>query len=60
MTVIEHGKKGPMCIVRFTQERGAVSSFHKVVNTMKTVFESRGLLLTDKQKIKMIVKTLNA
>lgn len=60
MTVIEHGKRGPLSIVRFTQERGAASSFHKVVDTMKTVFESRHLLVTDKRKTKMMVKTLNA
>ncbi|GJC97150.1 hypothetical protein ColKHC_05976 [Colletotrichum higginsianum] len=60
MTVIEHGKKGPLCIVRFTQERGAASSFHKVVDTVRTVFGSRGLLVTDKSKEKMMIKTLNS
>ncbi|TEA11049.1 putative serine/threonine-protein kinase HSL1 [Colletotrichum sidae] len=60
MTVIEHGKKGPLCIMRFTQERGAASSFHKVVDTVRTVFESRGLLVVDKRKEKMMIKTLNS
>lgn len=60
MTVIEHGKKGPLCIVRFTQERGAASSFHKVVDTVRTVFGSCGLLVTDKSKEKMMIKTLNS
>lgn len=60
MTVIEHGKKQPLSIVRFTQERGAASSFHQVVSTMKVIFDSRNLLVTDRSKQKMMVKTLNS
>ncbi|KAM0527237.1 hypothetical protein ACHAPS_002914 [Verticillium nonalfalfae] len=60
MTVIEHGKRGSLSIVRFTQERGAASSFQKVVDTIKSVFGSRHLLVTDKRKSKMMIKTLNS
>lgn len=60
MTVIEHGKRGALSIARFTQERGAASSFHKVVDTLKTVFGSRNLVVTDKRKSKMMIKTLNS
>ncbi|KAM0333604.1 hypothetical protein ACHAQA_002269 [Verticillium albo-atrum] len=60
MTVIEHGKRGSLSIVRFTQERGAASSFHKVVDTLKAVFGSRHLVVTDKRKSKMMIKTLNS
>ncbi|KAI9163272.1 putative serine/threonine-protein kinase HSL1 [Paramyrothecium foliicola] len=60
MTVIEHGKRQPLCIVRLTQERGAASSFHKVVETMKAVFASRNLLVTDKGRQRMMIKTLNS
>lgn len=60
MTVIEHGKKQPLSIVRFTQERGAASSFHKVVETMTAIFEARNLVVADKSKQKMMIKTLNA
>lgn len=60
MTVIEHGKKQPLCIVRLTQERGAASSFHKVVETMKVVFGKRNLLVTDKGRQRMMIKTLNS
>ncbi|CAM1502103.1 Fc.00g040870.m01.CDS01 [Cosmosporella sp. VM-42] len=60
MTVIEHGKKQPLSIIRFTQERGAASSFHRVVDTMKVVFDCRGLLVADRNKQKMMIKTLNA
>lgn len=60
MTVIEHGKKQPLSIVRFTQERGAASSFHRVVDTMRAMFDSRHLVVTDKNKRKMVIKTLNS
>ena len=60
MTVIEHGKRNHLSILRFTQERGAASSFHRVVDTMSGVFTSRGLHVADKRKAKMMVKTLNS
>jgi serine/threonine-protein kinase HSL1, negative regulator of Swe1 kinase len=60
MTVIEHGKRQPLSIVRFTQERGAASSFHRVVETIKMVFEARKLTVEDRAKQKMMIKTLNA
>ncbi|KAI0447245.1 hypothetical protein F4803DRAFT_500316 [Xylaria telfairii] len=60
MTVIEHGKRSQLCIARFTQERGAASSFHRVVDTMSSVFKERNLLVVEKRKVKMMIKTLNS
>ncbi len=60
MTVIEHGKRGALSIVRFTQERGAASSFQRVVDTIKTIMGTRNLLVTDERKEKMMIKTLNS
>ncbi|KAI1811073.1 hypothetical protein GGS20DRAFT_137239 [Poronia punctata] len=60
MTVIEHGKRGHLSIARFTQERGAASSFHKVVDTINSVFSVRNLLIVEKRKVKMMIKTLNS
>ncbi|CAN8100656.1 unnamed protein product [Discula destructiva] len=60
MTVIEHGKRNHLSITRFTQEKGAASSFHKVVDTMHNVFSSRTLVVQDGRKAKMMVKTLNS
>jgi len=60
MTVIEHGRRSHLSIARFTQERGAASSFHKVVETLETVLKCRGLLVADERKKRMMVKTLNA
>lgn len=60
MSVIEHGKKQPMCIVRISQERGAASSFNRVAQTIKTVFENRNMVVADKNTRKMMIKTLTA
>jgi serine/threonine-protein kinase HSL1 (negative regulator of Swe1 kinase) len=60
MTVIEHGKRSHLSIARFTQERGAASSFHKVVDTLETVMKSRGMLVTDERKHRRMVKTLTS
>ncbi|OTB15366.1 hypothetical protein K445DRAFT_117549 [Daldinia sp. EC12] len=60
MTVIEHGRRNQLCIVRFTQERGAASTFNKVIDTMDDIFLARGLLIVDKYKTKMMIKTLNS
>ncbi|KAH9884872.1 hypothetical protein F4778DRAFT_523127 [Xylariomycetidae sp. FL2044] len=60
MTVIEHGKHHPLSIVRFTQEKGAASSFHKVMKAVHDEFTSRHLLVINKQRAKMMVKTLYA
>jgi serine/threonine-protein kinase HSL1 (negative regulator of Swe1 kinase) len=59
MTVIEHGKKFPLSIARFTQEKGAQSSFIKIVETLETVLRSRGMIV-DERKRRMMIKTLNA
>ncbi|PSR93838.1 hypothetical protein BD289DRAFT_451656 [Coniella lustricola] len=60
VTVIEHGKRNHLSIIRFTQEKGAASSFHKVVDTMNSVFSSRNILVQDERKSKMMIKTLNS
>lgn len=60
MTVIEHGRKYPLSIVRFTQEKGAASSFYKVVETLETVLKSRGMLVSDDRKKRMMIKTLQS
>lgn len=58
MTVIEHGARSALSIARVTQERGAASSFHKVVDTIETVCQCKGLLVADERKRKMMIKTL--
>jgi len=59
MTVIEHGKRSHLSIARFTQEQGAASSFHKVVETLENLLKLRGMLITDERKKRMMIKTLS-
>ncbi|KAL5606339.1 hypothetical protein BROUX41_002756 [Berkeleyomyces rouxiae] len=60
MDAFEHGSNQPLCIVRFTQERGAASTFQYVVGATKEWFSSCDKLVTDRQKARMMIKTLNA
>lgn len=60
MTVIEHGKRNQLSIARFIQEKGAASSFNRVVDAIHSTFSTRALLVTDKRKVNMMIKTLNS
>ncbi|PBP27240.1 serine/threonine-protein kinase GIN4 [Diplocarpon rosae] len=60
MTVIEHGKRNHLSIVRFTQEQGAASTFHKFVETLESVMRVRNFLVADERKKRMMIKTLNS
>jgi serine/threonine-protein kinase HSL1 (negative regulator of Swe1 kinase) len=46
-TVLEHGRKGNLSIARFTQAKGAASSFYKVVDTLAAVLKERDLTVED-------------
>ena len=46
-TVLERGRKANLALARFTQEKGAKSSFDRVVKTMERVLGERGLLVED-------------
>ncbi|KAH8811491.1 hypothetical protein F5884DRAFT_843141 [Xylogone sp. PMI_703] len=60
MTIVEHGKRSHLSIAKFTQERGAASSFYKVVETLEMVLKCRGYLVMDEHKKEMMVQTLKA
>ena len=44
--------------MKFTQEKGAASSFYKVVDTLETVLKERDLLVMDAQRRKGIERSL--
>lgn len=46
-TVLEQGRTSNLSIARFTQERGAASSFYKVVDTLEAVLKERELTVED-------------
>jgi serine/threonine-protein kinase HSL1 (negative regulator of Swe1 kinase) len=60
MTVVEHGSRSHLSIARFIQEKGSASSFNKVVQTLEAVLSHKDILVTDKVKREMMVKTLKA
>ena len=57
-TVLDHGRRARLCIGRFTQEKGAASSFYKVFDTLETVLHSRDLLVDDDTKRRAMEKAL--
>jgi len=46
-TVLHLGRKANLSIARFTQEKGAKSSFEKVVAAVEGVLGARGLVIED-------------
>lgn len=46
-TVLHLGRKANLSIARFTQEKGAKSSFEKVVAAVEGVLRARGLVIED-------------
>lgn len=57
-TVLEHGRRGNLCVVRMTQERGAASSFFKVVETLEGALKLRGLIVKDRARKRKMEKEL--
>ncbi|KAF2098131.1 Pkinase-domain-containing protein [Rhizodiscina lignyota] len=48
--VLEHGRRAQLTLVRFTQTRGAASSFRRVVEVIADVMEAKGLLCEDEER----------
>lgn len=59
-TVLEHGRHANLSLVRFRQERGAASSFGKVVDTLQVVLRQREILVQDPARAKKMAKVLDA
>lgn len=59
-TVLEHGRQANLSVVRFKQERGAASSFNKVVDTLSIVLKQRGMVVEDPARAKKMSQVLDA
>ncbi|KEF61281.1 CAMK/CAMKL/GIN4 protein kinase [Exophiala aquamarina CBS 119918] len=57
-SVLEHGRKANLSVIKFTQERGAASTFTKIVETLETNFRKRDLLMIDPVRKRGIEKSL--
>ncbi|KAL9029633.1 MAG: hypothetical protein Q9196_002147 [Gyalolechia fulgens] len=51
-TVLERGRKANLALARFTQEKGAKSSFERVVRTLEQVVDGKGLLVENEEMAK--------
>ena len=49
-TVLHQGRKANLSIARFTQEKGAKSSFERVIAALEKVLSGRGLLVLDEKQ----------
>ncbi|KAJ5657431.1 uncharacterized protein N7484_001080 [Penicillium longicatenatum] len=58
-TVLEHGRQANLSLVKFKQERGAASSFNKVVDTVHQIMKSRGLIVEDPTRAKKMARVLD-
>lgn len=58
-TVLEHGRHANLSVVRFRQERGAASSFHRVVDTLEMFMKRRNLTVEDPARSKKMIKILD-
>lgn len=50
-TVLEHGRKANLSIARFTQEKGAKSSFERVMEALERVLRERGCVVEEGKKV---------
>ena len=55
-TILHRGRRANMAIARFTQEKGAKSSFMRVVLGLETALRERGLLIEDQAQVEEIRK----
>ncbi|QGA12665.1 hypothetical protein EYB26_000309 [Talaromyces marneffei] len=58
-TVLEHGRHANLSLVRFRQERGAASSFHKVVDILELTLKRRSFIVEDPVRSKKMIKILD-
>ena len=56
--VLEHGHRANLCLARFTQTRGAASSFRKVVDIVEEVCRARCMLVEDEEKKASMMEVL--
>lgn len=56
--VLEHGRRANLCLARFTQTRGAASSFRKVFDIIEDICRARCMLVEDEEKKASMMEVL--
>ncbi|KGO68115.1 hypothetical protein PITC_053730 [Penicillium italicum] len=59
-TVLEHGHQANLSLVRFKQERGAASSFNKVVEAVQSTLMRRGMVVEDPTRANKMARILDS
>lgn len=57
--MLEHGRQANLSVVRFKQERGAASTFHKVVDMLCVMLKKRDMLVDDPVRAKNMARVLD-
>jgi serine/threonine-protein kinase HSL1, negative regulator of Swe1 kinase len=57
-TIAEYGRRANLSLARFTQEKGAASSFHKVVNTLEDLLIERRTLVENPKRAQKMANLL--
>ncbi|KAJ8117782.1 hypothetical protein OPT61_g1092 [Boeremia exigua] len=57
--LLEHGQRAHICLARFTQTRGAASSFRKVVDIVEDVCRAKSMLVEDPGKQATMMEALS-
>lgn len=55
-TVLERGRRANLSVMKFTQEKGAASSFYRVVDTLESVLRENNILVNDMERKKGIMR----
>lgn len=53
-TLLRRGRRANIAIARFTQEKGAKSSFERVFEALEQILKARGLVVEDKKLMKQM------
>ncbi|KAF4537662.1 hypothetical protein BFW01_g11178 [Lasiodiplodia theobromae] len=57
-TVLQQGRRAQLCVGRFTQTRGAASSFRKVVDILEDVLKGKGIIIEDEARAREVAAIL--
>ena len=57
--VLEDNKRANLCLARFTQTRGAASSFRRAVDVVEEICGEKGLLVGDERRKAAMCEVLN-
>ena len=57
-TVLENGRCASLSVAKFTQEKGATSSFTRVVDTVESVMNNHGIIVNDPMRRKGIEESI--